>query len=313
LAEVRVLKLPNFFLAGPPKAGTTSLHHYLRQHPRVYMSPIKEPTFFAVADLRSRDDFLPTVERERGALRAYLDGPQVRPAQYWVTEWDDYVAMFRNAKDQTAIGEASVSYFWQPSAAAAIRAKVPGARLIFVLRDPADRIVPWYMMSLRREPRLTFRAWLNRTMQGGDQRGPAIDAGLFATHLQRFFDIFPREQVRVYLYESLRTDAQAVLRDILAFLGVDPDQPIDVSYRHNESVLPRLPALDGLRRKIIGNASVISWLPAPMRRALRQVYNRGRDQLPMSVDDRRMLIDYYRDEIVRTADLIGRDLSAWLR
>jgi len=311
--SARPMKLPNFFLGGPPKAGTTSLHQYLRQHPQVYMNPIKEPTFFGTADLRSRDDFVATVERERAALRTYLEGPQLRPAQFWVTEWDQYVAMFRNVRDQIAIGEASVSYFWQPSAATAIRAKLPGARLIFVLRNPVDRLVPWYMISLRREPRLTFHAWLKRTMDGGIDRGPAVDAGRFATHLQRFFDHFPREQVRIYLHESLSADAGAVVRDMLAFLEVDPDYPIDVSYRHNESVVPRFPVLDRLRRRIIGNRSVISWLPAPAHRALREVYNRGRKDFLIGPDDRRMLNDYYRDEILRTADLIGRDLSAWLR
>jgi len=307
------VKLPTFILAGPPKAGTTSLHHYLRQHPQIYMNPIKEPTFFATADLRARADFPSTVERERAGLRAYLAGPQVRRAQYWVTEWNDYVEMFRNVGDQIAVGEASVAYFFFPSAAPAIRAKLPGVRLIFVLRDPAERMVAWYMMSVKRDPRLTFRAWLRREMEGGIDHGPAVDAGRFATHLQRFFDHFPRDQVRVYLYESLRSDPRSVLRDMLAFLGVDPDQPIDMSHRHNESVVPRFPAVDRLRRRILGNRSVISWLPAPAGDALRAFYNLRRADFPMSPDDRRMLIDYYRDEILRTAQLIDRDLSAWLR
>jgi hypothetical protein len=307
------MKLPNFFLAGPPKAGTTSLHHYLRQHPQVYMNPIKEPTFFGVADLRSRDDFLPTVERERVKLRAYLEGPQVRPAQFWVTEWDDYVQLFRNVREETAIGEASVSYFWQPSAAAAIRSKLPEARLIFVLRNPADRLVAWYMLAVRRNPHLSFRGWLLNAMNGGYDRGPAVDGGRFATHLQRFFDTFPQDQVRVYLYESLRTDTRAVVRDILEFLRVDPDYSVDVSYRYNETVVPRFPVVDRLRRRILGNASFISWLPGPARHALRGLYHRRREDFAMSADDRRMVIAYYRDEILRTADLIGRDLSTWLR
>lgn len=277
------------------------------------MNPIKEPTFFGTADLRSRDDYAATVERERAPLQAYLAGPQVRPAHFWVTEWDDYVRMFRDVEHQTAIGEASVSYFWMPSAAAAIRAKLPGARLIFLLRDPADRLVAWYMMSVRSEPRLTFRDWFQRTLQGGEQRGPAVEGGLFATHLQRFFGTFPREQMRVYLYESLHADAPAIVRDMLAFLGVDPDQPIDVSHRHQETVVPRFPAVDRLRRRIFGNASATALLPAPARRALRQFYNRGRRSFTLNPDDRRMAVDYYRDEILRTADLIGRDLSAWLR
>jgi hypothetical protein len=313
MPEAPALKLPNFFVAGAPKAGTTSLHHYLRQHPQVYMNPIKEPTFFAAADLRSRDDFPSTIERERAPLRTYLAGPQVVPAQFWVTEWDDYVKLFRNVRDQTAIGEASVSYLWMPSAARAIRTKLPGARLIFLLRDPADRLFSWYLMTLRRHPGLTFRAWLGKTMNGGDDQGPAVDGGRYATNLQRFFDNFPRDQVRIYLYEFFRTDTRQVLRNMFAFLGVDPDQPIDVSRRHNETLVPRFPTLDRLRRRIIPNWSLTWWLPAPARRMLGELYRRRRGSFAMDPGDRRMVIDYYRDEILRTAELIGRDLSAWLR
>jgi hypothetical protein len=307
------MKLPNFFIAGPPKAGTTSLHHYLRQHPQVYMNPIKEPTFFAAADLRFRDDYVATVERERSALHEYLAGPQVRPAQFWVTEWNDYVKMFRNAREQIAVGEASVAYFFFPSAAQAIRARLPGARLMFVLRDPADRLFAWYLMALRRGSRATFRAWLRDAMVGGDDHLPAVDGGRFATHLQRFFDMFPRDQLRVYLYESLRTDARATVRDMFAFLGVDPEQPIDVSHRHNETLVPLFPRVHRLRQRILGNASLISWLPGRARNEVRGLYYRRRADFAMDPDDRRFVIDYYRDEILRTADMIGRDLSAWLR
>ena len=140
MPEARAPKLPNFFIAGVPKAGTTSLHRYLCQHPQVYMSPIKEPTFFAAADLLSQDDFRRRQERERAALQSYLAGPQAGPAPLYVTDWDDYLKLFRNVQDETAIGDASAGYFWLPSAAGAIRAKVPDARLIFMLRDPADRV-----------------------------------------------------------------------------------------------------------------------------------------------------------------------------
>src|SRR6185503_6297315 len=97
MAEERVpLKLPNFFVAGAPKAGTTSLYHYLRQHPQVFMSRIKEPTFFAAADLMSRDRYRRRQERDRVALQSYLAGPQPLHASLYVTEWDDYLQLFRD-------------------------------------------------------------------------------------------------------------------------------------------------------------------------------------------------------------------------
>jgi hypothetical protein len=314
---LNALKLPNFILAGAPTSGTTSLYHYLSQHPDVYMSPIKEPTYFAAADMLSRDDFSQGIKRHQTAIKAYLAGPMTQPARFWLTEWEDYLSLFRNVSDQKAIGEASVSYFWLPSAASAIRAKLPGVRLIFMLRDPAERLFSWYLQTLRENPRVTFRDRILEEMRVADKGRPGLlrqlDGGLYATHLNRFFGHFPRDQIRVYLYESYRRDAPAVLRDIFSFLGVAPNQPIDLSQRHNETVVPRFPAIDRLRHRIFGDLSFVAWLPATARRSLREFYNRRSGKFEMAPDDRKMAIDYYRDEILRTQDLIGRDLSAWLR
>ncbi len=318
--EAYALTLPNFFIAGANTSGTTALYHYLRQHPQVYLTSIKEPTYFAAADMLARDAFRVSIERDRAALQAYLAGPQDRPADYWVTEWADYVRLFRDVRDQIAIGEASVSYFWLPSAASAIRSKLPEARLIFMLRNPADRAFSWYLINLKRDPRLTFRAWFREAQQPGGDGGPGVgrytlplDGGWCSVHLQRFRDHFPRDQMRVYLHDAFRADPPAVLRDMFAFLGVDPSHPIDTSERVNETLVPRFPTLDRLRRRTIGHAPLTRWLPPGAARALQRFYRRGRESFVMDPEDRRMVIDFYRDEIERTADLIGRDLSAWLR
>ena len=304
-----LIRTPTFFLAGVPKAGTTSLYFYLAQHPQVFMSPIKEPNFFAAADMLARPGVLRSLERDRSALRAYLNGPRTRPAWHDVFEWDDYLTLFRNARGETAIGEASVNYFFQPSAAPAIRAKLPEARLLFMLRDPAERLFSWYLMNLRRYPGTTFRAWFRAARNPGD----AVNSGRYATHLARFCAIFPRDQMRMYLYDAFRADARGVLRDMFEFIGVNPDSLIDMSRRHNEARVPRFPVLHRLRQRIFGYTPVARWLPAWMRGALTQLYTRRAGDLVMDPADRRMVIDYYRDEIERTAALIGRDLSAWLR
>jgi hypothetical protein len=100
---------------------------------------------------------------------------------------------------------------------------------------------------------------------------------------------------------------------LFAFLGVDPSHPIDTSERVNETLVPRFPTLDRLRRRTIGHAPLTRWLPPAAARALQRFYRRGRESFVMDPEDRRLVIDFYRDEILRTADLIGRDLSAWLR
>jgi hypothetical protein len=317
MSDSHTAKLPNFILAGAPTCGTTSLHHYLCQHPQIYMSPVKEPTYFAAADMVKRDDFMRVITRDKTAFKQYVAGAMTESARYWVTEWADYQQLFKNVRQQIAIGESSVSYIWLPSAAHAIREKLPQARLIFMLRDPADRLFSWYLMKLKLEPRVTLRDRLRREICDGD-RGPEgllrqLDGGMYATHLRRFLEVFPREQIRIYLYDSYRTDAPAVLRDIFGFLGVSPAQPIDMTFRHNETLMPRFPVLHGWRQRFLGNTPLTRWLPVATQRTLHSLYNRPRGHQSMDPEDRQMVVAYYREEILRTQDLIERDLSAWLR
>src|SRR5262249_1979 len=134
-------RLPNFFIVGAPKAATTSLYYYLDQHPDVFMSPLKEPNFFA-AELRPEnfcDEVRPRIDRELRSRQEYLQS-DLREKRFGglVCTWDEYLKLFHNARDETAIGEASPCYLWSASAAVNIAERIPHARIIINLRDPAE-------------------------------------------------------------------------------------------------------------------------------------------------------------------------------
>jgi hypothetical protein len=133
--------LPNFFVVGAPKAGTTSLYHYLDQHPQIFMSPIKEPNYFAT-EIRPEnfgDELQPQVAEDLRELQEYLQGP-MREKRFGglVSQWDDYLRLFQSVETEKAIGEASVCYLWSKTAAANIRSRIPGAKIIMILRNPAE-------------------------------------------------------------------------------------------------------------------------------------------------------------------------------
>ena len=120
-APLPVPNLPNFFIVGAPKTGTTSLYRYLCQHPQIHMSPVKEPCYFAsdVRVERLSDAVQAPARRRDEELRAYLSGPMSGPAPTGIiTEWADYLKLFQNAGARKAIGEASVCYLWSATAAA---------------------------------------------------------------------------------------------------------------------------------------------------------------------------------------------------
>jgi hypothetical protein len=308
-------RLPNFFLAGVAKSGTTALHAYLSQHPQVFMSPIKEPWFFGTADLLAPpygDEVRHALQEDRAWLQTYLEGPQEPDVWRYVMDWKDYVRLFRDVKDERVIGDASTGYFWLPGAAAAIRETIPDARFAFMLRDPADRLFTLYLLNLWREPRSTFRAWFHAACETPDLFPSIVGAGRYATHLERWNQVWPRERMRVYLYDDYRADPRAVLRDLFTFLDVDPGHPIDLSRRHNETSALRYPRLHALRQRLFGSAALPRWIPESARRALRRLYRRPRAEATMDPADRRLVLDYYRDEIVRTGAFLARDLSGWL-
>ena len=234
-----------FFVAGVAKAGTTALCEFLGQHPQVFMCPIKEPTFFAARELLSFDAESSASAQARALeVRRWLAGETVHPPEHgFALEWAHYEALFRGVRDQRAIGDGSVNYWWAPGAAGAIRERFPDARFVVMLRNPADRLFSQYLAMRWAYPLRTFDEFIALGLRRCDGLGVVMDVGYYATHLERFFTHFPREQFSIHLYEDFSANPRSVCRDIFAFLGVDPDHPVDVSQRINAPQLPRWPRL----------------------------------------------------------------------
>src|SRR5882762_10194104 len=139
--------LPNFFIVGAMKAGTTSLYHYLDQHPQVYMSPIKEPCYFS-SETRPENmgpEFQEQALRGIRDTREDIRGPmREKRLAGLVVDWEDYVSLFRDVKGEIAIGEASIRYLWSKMAPENIRSRITAAKIIMVLRNPADRAFSEY-------------------------------------------------------------------------------------------------------------------------------------------------------------------------
>src|ERR1700722_15601651 len=133
--RLRQVSQPNFFIVGAGKTGTTSLHGYLNQHPQIYMSPVKEPCYFA-PEIRGENisaDFRSHLKRQTRLLKKILDdGGEVKPLGWIVQNWEDYLRLFQNARGEPAIGEASAAYLWSPTAAANIHARIPDARIVMI-------------------------------------------------------------------------------------------------------------------------------------------------------------------------------------
>jgi Sulfotransferase family len=317
--------LPNFFIVGTGKAGTTSLYNYLQQHPQIYMSPVKEPGYFA-SEIRAealsepirRHVALQSLQLPKVLPRVLDDGEAFKPFGWIAGEWEDYVRLFGGVNGEKAIGEASAAYLWSLTAAANIHARLPEARVIMILRDPAERAFSQYLHQLSVGlTGSTFREHLEECARGGQRKlspvYPFLEIGLYHQQVKRFLDLFPRHQIRIYWYEEVWRQPANLLADVFRFLDVDAAFQPDLSRQSHQRRAPRLVGLHYFLKRYGLWYKLKAFVPARLRLSLRQLaFRRGRS-LTMEPKDRQYLIDYYRDDIQHLAALLGRDLSAWLR
>lgn len=285
--------LPNFLVIGAAKAGTTSLWHYLGQHPDVFMSEVKEPDYF-------RTD-LPTT---RGRSKKDL-----------TTTLEDYEKLFKDSSGYSAVGEASPNYLADEHAARRIRETIPDAKLIAILRDPSARAFSEFTFHRMRgkEPVGRFLdAVADDETRPLERRLYYVQHGLYAQGLARFYDTFPAEQIKVVFNDDLRRDAPAVMQGLFSFLGVDPDVKVQTEAELMVSGVPKNKALHWLlgRHNFLKD-NLGPLLPEKLRDMARSIKNANLERQKMSPEERAAVGKYFADDLAQLESLLGVDLSRW--
>jgi hypothetical protein len=282
--------LPTFFIIGAPKTGTTSLYHYLDQHSEVQMSAIKEPSFFAWASTSTND---------------YRK----------VKNLDEYEQLFDPAV--TIRGEASPNYAMYPlrqGVPERIRALIPHAKLIYLVRDPVDRTVSHYHQLVATQGE---KAPLEEVLSDlSDPRSPCVCGSLYAMQLELYLRNFPQKHMLVVDQAELLTERRATLSKIFAFLEVDnsfdtpsfDDELLKSSERHiyppvfsrfvGHTVRPRSRWLSPRIRQ-------------PLRRAIERFVLPPLETSTLSSDLRIQLEEFYATDVQRLRTLTGKAFSTW--
>jgi hypothetical protein len=306
-------RVPDFFIVGHEKCGTTALYQMLSRHPQVFMSAIKEPRFFA-PELRSRFRRLGT-----GRLPETLD---------------DYLSLFAGARPDQRIGEASPSYLRSQTAASRIVEVQPNARIIAILREPASFLRSFHLQSVHNhvETQKSFaKAIALEPARRGGRRIPRFsqspaalrysDHVRYVEQLRRYHDAFGSERVLVLIYDDFRRDNEASVRRVLRFLDVDDTIPIGVTRTEpldgirSLSLLQLGLALSVARRKAATRTDFLGTLerllPKPTRHdAFRATWRRAIYTTPREPDEALMLAlrRRFKPEVVAASDYLGRDL-----
>lgn len=297
------MPLPNFLVIGAAKAGTTSLHRYLGGHPEVFVPSRGEPSFFAHEGEPPR-----------------FSGPGDEDWTF-VTDLPRYRGLFDGSEGKVAVGEVSPRYLYFERSCERIKRHVPDVRLVAVLRHPVDRAYSHFLMNRDRrcEPESDFRRAIEREDEraalnwGWDWR--YVGAGRYHEQLSRYYALFDRDRIGVFLHDDLKDDPDGFFRALFTFLGVDPAFRPDTAVRSREASLPRVPALRTLfDRPNAARTALVRLAPRALRKRAKagvNAWNRVRpDPLPEEV--RREVFDrYFRRDVERLEPLIRRDLSHW--
>jgi hypothetical protein len=304
--------IPDFLIIGAGKSGTTSLDKYLNQHPEIFIPKVKEPNFYGYENTKLED-----FKGDIGEILHFKGS---------VTTFDGYTALFKDAKPGQVKGETSNTYMYHPEAPERIKFYNPDIKLIAILRQPAGRLYSRYL-HLARESRTPTKDFADCKDKASIwwKRNDLIKEGFYYKNLLPFYKLFPKENIRVFLYEELNDRPEAVLRDIYDFLSVNPDFKGDLSVKYNQSGIIKNRFLDSIygQKGILTKLTKVVLPKGGVQKlksstAVQRVINtlRGKNLVKpkMDPDVRKWLTnDVYGDDIKNLQTLIEKDLTHWLK
>jgi len=265
------------------------------------MSTVKEPNYFALADAEPA-----------------LEGPG---DEEWhersVTSFEEYKALFNDVESESAVGEASPTYLHSEHAPRTMYKHIPDAKLIAILRDPADRAYSHYChFSRTGQETKSFREALKlepKRLEEGWFWPRYVEAGRYHKQLRRYLEHYSHKNISVFLFRDFTEKTEEVYEEILDFIGVRPTFRPDLSVQHNTSGKPRSRILDYL---LSGRNPVAKALKPLFGERARNLVVRLRNHNlrrpeEMTSNERRFVIEALREDIERLEALLDRDLSAW--
>jgi Sulfotransferase domain len=312
-ADASELRLPDFFIVGHEKCGTTALYMMISRHPQIFMPAIKEPRFFA-PELRSRFRRL---------------GPDKLP-----NTLEEYSSLFASAGTGLQAGEASPLYLRSHTAARRIAEVQPDARIIAILREPASYLRSYHLQCVHNhvetETNFAKAIALEAKRREGkrippfSQSPPTLfysDHVRYVEQLRRYHAAFPPEQVLVLIYEDFRRDNEATVRKVLRFLDVDEDWSIPLIETEplkgirSVALLQLSLGLSAARRRAARGGRVLKTLNAltprlPSPKAVRTIKRRMIYGDPPRPDEDYLLElrRRFKPEVVALSEYLDRDL-----
>ena len=294
-------KKPNFIIIGAMKAATTSLYTYLKQHPDVFMTSIKEPMFFN----NLHNNNFKSLGRKKKKI----------------TTFEQYYQLFDGVKNEKAIGEASPNYISNKDCPSLIQQHLPEIKIIAILRQPVARAYSNFLHARRadKEPLADFEtAFYKEEERKAENWSPLYHykgKGYYAEQLERYFTLLPKENIKVLLFEDLVKNPIKITQEVFKFLNIDKTFIPNTTKKANVSGIPK--GVFGwiimkLRYyNLIPNMHFSNYLPNFMIQFIfNSAYKKAR---PLSKELKKKITNTcYKEDILKLEKLIEKDLQHWL-
>ena len=301
---------PNFFIVGAPKCGTTALSEYLREHPNVYISKIKEPHYFA-------DDF------RAGNLK---------PGDAPINSLEKYLSLFDEVKEEhQAIGEASASYLSSAVAIKNIYQFNPQAKIIVMLRNPVDLVYSYHSQIVfnlgENEPDFE-KAWHLQESRKEGENIPALCGNInvlqyrnvaqIGSQLAKLLAIFPQKQVQVILFDDFKENTAQTYNSVLNFLGLPLQHEqnfsiINKNKTHKSALIARLikKPPKPLVKLVKLTKSFFKIDSLGIINLLRKYNNKEQKRVALKDEFRKSLVLEYTPEVAKLEKILNLNLSHW--
>ena len=285
----------DFFIVGAPKAGTTSLYHYLSEHPQVEMSSQKEPDYFSDKAIHEQGMYY---------------------AKNRVNTLDKYESLFVQ-KESVVYGEASVSYLFYENVAEDIKKYNPNAKIIIMLRNPIERAFSHYLMDYRlgliSDSFENVLAKISKHKNAHLFYQQYIEVSKYAKQIQRYLDFFKKENILFIDYEDFKKNVSKTVDQVYNFLNISTEFVADINTKHNTFIMPKNKIIRLIYSFVFLRKILTFLFPTYLVKNIRVLLFKSDKKPELLKETRSLLSIIFNDDIKKMEEVLAKNYSKWIK
>ena len=286
----------DFFIVGAPKAGTTSLYHYLNEHPKISMSSVKEPNYFSHEELETQ--------------KLYYKSNKINSL-------DSYHNLFPTRDANLIYGEASVSYLFYKNVAKKIKTYNKNAKIIILLRNPIERAFSHYLMDARlgliSESFESVVDGFETTSKNKLYYQQYIELGKYYNQISNYKRLFNDKNILIIDYEDFKNKTSLSVTTVFDFLQIDTSFMPNLDLTHNTFRKPKFTFIEKLYSNHSIRCIIKKLIFSKFKNYINQIVFDKEDKPILSQDLRVRLKSIFKNDVNKLSDMLNKDFSKWIK